>query len=133
MEEKKSLKERCKEGWNRHKKKVKIVGGVVLAFTGGFFLVQNWDELLAGLNGFIDAQELQEVSGEVVEVFSEIAEETALDVVGETRKVAVSPHVMNLPLGKQASEAAKAYARECNIVLGERQTMRHGCERMIAA
>ena len=133
MEEKKSLKERCREGWNRHKKKVKIVGGVALVFTGGYYLVKNWDELLALLGRLVNTQKLQEVSEEVAELFPEIAEETVLEVVGETRKVTVSPHVMNLPIGKQASEAAKAYARDCHIVLGERQTMRHGCERTIAA
>ena len=44
MEEKKSLKERCKESWNRHKKKVIIAGSVVVGLAGGYYLVHNWED-----------------------------------------------------------------------------------------
>lgn len=44
MEEKKTFRERCKEQWNRHKKKVYVISGAVAAIVVGYFVVDNWDE-----------------------------------------------------------------------------------------
>ena len=133
MEEKKTLRERCKEGWNRHKKKVIIAGGVVIGLAGGFYLVQNWDNLFEQVSILFEGQCLHEVVEEVADNVPEVINEPILEVVNTTREIAVNPHIMNLPVGKHASEAAKAFAEECGFVLGEGQTARHGCTRTIAA
>lgn len=133
MEENKSLKERCKEGWNRHKKKVIIAGGVVIGLAGGYYLVQNWDDLFEQVSKLFEGQSLQEVVAEVAEKAPDVVNEPVIEIVNATREVTVNPHIMNLPIGKQASEAAKAFAAECGFVLGEGQTARHGCTRTIAA
>lgn len=133
MEEKKTFGERCREGWNRHKKKIKIAGSVIITLTGGYFLVKNWDEMLGLFTGLVDVRELQEFSKDTAEMMVDAVNDTFLEVVDTTREVTVNPHVMNLPVGKHASEAAKAFAEECGVILGERQTMRHGYVKVIAA
>ena len=133
MEEKKSLKERCKESWNRHKKKVIIAGSVVVGLAGGYYLVHNWDDLFEQVSKLVEGQCLQEVVEEVADIAPAITSEPVLEIVNATREITVNPHIMNLPVGKQASEAAKAFAEECGFVLAEGQTARHGCTRNIAA
>ena len=133
MEEKKSLKERCKESWNRHKKKVIIAGGVVVGLAGGYYLVHNWDDLLEQVNRLADGQILQEVVEEVADKGTAIMSEPVIEIANATREVTVNPHIMNLTVGKKASEAAKAFAEECGFVLAEGQTARRGCTKTIAA
>lgn len=133
MEEKKSLKERCKEGWNRHKKKVIIAGGVVVGLAGGYYLVHNWDGLFEQVSRLVERQSLQEVVEVIADEVPSVTSEPVIEIVNATREVMVNPHIMRLPVGKQASEAAKAFAEECGFVLAEGQTARHGCTRNIAA
>lgn len=133
MEEKRTIGERCKDTWNRHKKKIKFVGGTLLALAGGYFLVTNWDDISEVFNSLPDVQSIPELPTATVEVVAETVSEPLLDVVTPMREITVRAHTMTLPEGKHASEAAKAFAEECGIVLGERQTMRHGCIKQIAA
>lgn len=56
MNEKKTFGERCKDGWNRHKKKVYIIGGAVVACVVGYFVVDNWDEISDGIIRKLSAQ-----------------------------------------------------------------------------
>lgn len=66
MEEKKTFGERCKEGWNRHKKKVYIIGGAAVACVLGYLIVDNWDEISDGIIRKLTAS-ATEKSGELVD------------------------------------------------------------------
>ena len=131
MKEKNSLKERCKEVWNRHKKKIIITSGVVICIAGGYYLLQKKDGLADQAGHLFEKENVQEVAMEIANNLANTVNEPS--VVSATREIHVPPHVMNLPKGKRASEAAKAFAVECNFVLSEGQTARHGSTRTIAA
>ena len=133
MEERKPLKERCKEGWNRHKRKIKIAMAVSTTLLIGWVVAQNWDDIPEMFNNLPDAQRLPELPSKTAEPVAENICEPILDVVAPMREITVKAHTMKLPEGKHASEAAKAFAEECGILLGERETMRHGCVKQIAA
>ena len=129
MKEKRTLGERCTEGWNHHKRRIIIVGGVVVAIVGGHLVVKYWDRILGLFMTMADVQAIPEI----VEVTGDKEDEPLLELIKATREVEVSPHILRLAPGKQASEAAKAFAAECGFVLSEGQTARHGCVRTIVA
>ena len=121
------------EGWNRHKKKIVIAGGMVIILAGGYYLVRNWDDLFEQISGLFEGQSLQEVVAEVSDKTLDVVNEPVIELTNVTREVTVNPHIMNLPIGKHASEAAKAFAAECGFVLTDGQTARHGYTKNIAA
>ena len=133
MEEKKSLKERCKEGWNRHKRKIKIAAAVGTSLLLGCVVVQNWEDITEMFNNLPDVQSLPELPNTATEAVTENICEPMLDVIVPMREITVKAHTMKLPKGRHASETAKAFAEECGVLLGERETMRHGCVKQIAA
>ena len=133
MEEKKTFGERCKDGLTRHKRKIMIGGAVVLVAVGGYLMVKQSDEILEFFSGLCDGKNLKNVADETIEIVSSTPEIIPFELVEGTRDVEVVPHLMRLPIGRHASESAKAYARELDVVLPDGMTMRHGCTRTIAA
>ena len=133
MSEKKTIKERWKSGWDRHKKKVKIAGMTLVVIGGGYFLLKNWDDVMELFNGVIDVSELKDITVETMETVTESIAEPALKVVESTKESFVDVHVMNLPVTKNASAIAKARAEELGIILEPHQTIRGPFVRNIAA
>lgn len=133
MEEKKSLKERCKEGWNRHKKTVIIIGGVVVVVAGGYILVKNWDDICKLFAKNAVNLEVVVPALSQVEKNNDSITEPTLEIVGSVKEVPVIAHRMKLAAGKHASEEAKALAAELEIVLDEGYTVRRATTRHIAA
>lgn len=133
MEEKKTFGERCKEGWHRHKKKVIVVGGVVVFVAGCYLVSKNWDDILKAIERFAKNKELPQLAEECAEVAAVVADEPQSDVVVVTKEVMVSLHKMNLPQNKNPSAAALARAHEAGIVLEPHQTVRGPFPRNIAA
>ena len=132
MEDNKALSVRCKEGWDRNKKKILIVGGVVIGLAGGYYILQHRKDLAEQICRMFEKQDAQVAVSRAVEKASDTVNEP-ISYANAAREVVVSPHKMNLPKGKVASEAAKAFAAECNFELEEGQTARHGHTRFLAA
>ena len=130
MEEKKALRERCQEDWNRHKKKIIIAGAVVIGVAVGSSLIRNWDDLLEQVSKLSGEKILPEIAAEKV---PEIMSEPVAEIIRVTREVTVDPHIMKLSAGKKASETAKAFAAEAGVELYEGVTWRRGSTRNIAA
>lgn len=133
MEERKPLKERCKEGWNRHKRTVLIIGGVVVAVAGGYVLVKNWDNICKLFTKDVEMLDVTAPALSLVEKSPDCIEAPAQEVLGAVKEVPVIAHRMKLAAGKRASEAAKALAAELEIELAEGYTVRRATTRRIAA
>lgn len=132
MEDKKTLRNRCKDGWRRHKKKLLLAGGATIGLVCGYYLVRHREAFTEQVSRLFEKQNVQAITSEVVEKMPDTINEPA-SFVNTTREVKVKPHVMNLPKGRVASEAAKAFAAECDFELGEGQTARHGYTKTLAA
>ena len=129
----KTFGERCKDGWNRHKKKVIVIGGVVVLVAGCYLVSKNWDDIMKAIERLAKNKELPQLAEECTEVVAVVADEPQSDIVVVTKEVMVSLHKMNLPQNKNPSAAALARAQEAGIVLEPHQTVRGPFTRNIAA
>lgn len=133
MEEQKTFRDRCKEGWDRHKKKVGIALTVSIAVAGGCILAKKWDDVIELLDGVLDSQNVLRVSENVTETVANNVAEPVQEVVKTIKEVPVKAHPMKLATGKHASEKALALAEELDIILLDNQTVRRATTRHIAA
>lgn len=127
------LVERSKAFWEKHKKKIYIVGGMLVVCVGGYFLVKYLPcKTKAAVTCLAEKEEkemLQLVTATVADVIEEIEPILERDM----KEIPVSPCVVNLTGGRKASAWAKANAERAGVVLGANQTYRQGHPRTIAA
>ena len=133
MNEKNKVGKYCKEKWNRHKKKVKIVVGVGTAFAIGYVVAKNWDKVYGMLIDAANMNDVKTLVCETMETPIDNVDEAASEVFKSVKEVYVKAHPMKLPDGKCASETAKELAKKYNVVLPENQTMRREHVRYMAA
>lgn len=61
MEEQKTFRTHCKEGWNRNKEKVGIAIGLGLSVVGGRYLAKNWDCVVKNLNNVLNLNTIRHI------------------------------------------------------------------------
>lgn len=65
MEEQKTFRDRCQEGWDRHKKNVGTAVGLGISVAGGCILAKTWDDVIKTLNGVLNSNAFRRIQEDV--------------------------------------------------------------------
>ena len=131
----KTMVERGKNFWEKHKRKIYIVGGVLVVCLGGYCLVKYLPHDLKTTMPFSLEREEKEILKLVTNSVSDVVEELEPIIEKELKEIPVNPCIVNLPRGWKASDRSLANAARAGVLdqIAEGQTYRQGCRRKIAA
>lgn len=65
MEEQKTFRDRCKEGWDRHKKKVGVAVGVGASVVCGCVLAKKWDDVVNVVGNVFNSNTIQSIQKDI--------------------------------------------------------------------
>lgn len=130
-----TLAVRSKVFWEKHKKKIYIVGGILVVCLGGYCLVKYLPRNLKTTIPYSLERDEKEILKLVTNSVSDVVEELEPIIEKELKEIPVNPCIVNLPSGWKASERALANAARAGVLdqIAEGQTYRQGCQRKIAA
>lgn len=77
MEEQKTFRDRCKEGWDRHKKKVGIAVGVGTSVICSCVLAKKWDNIAKVAGTVLNSNAVQSIQEDVAKSVASNVVETA--------------------------------------------------------
>lgn len=114
--------------WNRNKKTVYIVGGVIIAVGIGYALFRNFDAIRGVFTaikpeGIVNKAQINaKIKTPVIDVHPETTESIS-KIINGGEAFDVSGHIRTLPSGWKASQEKIAEAAKLGITLMEKQTL----------
>lgn len=76
MEEQKTFRDRCKEGWDRHKKKVGFAVGVGASVVCSCVLAKKWDDVVKVTGSILNSNTVQSIQEDVAKSVADNIAET---------------------------------------------------------
>jgi hypothetical protein len=82
MEEQKTFRDRCKEGWDRHKKKVGVAVGVGASVVCSCVLAKKWDDVVKVAGSVLNSNTIQSIQEDVSKSVADNIAETVQEAGG---------------------------------------------------
>ena len=82
MEEQKTFRDRCKEGWDHHKKKVGVAVGAGASVVFSCVLVKKWDDVVKVAGSVLNSNTIQSIQEDVSKSVADNIAETVQEAGG---------------------------------------------------